>query len=320
MWRPGLILCLCLSAFSAVADSSDNEQSVIPTLRGPYLGQNPPGLRPQLFAPEIIPYDGIRHCFPAFSPDGRAVCWMQIDLSGERPRGDIWYMIETSDGWTRPAIAQFSGEFNDHAPVFSADGQRLYFSSSRPGGPSTGKNLWYVEMSDRGFGEPVLAPAPPNSEIGLSQVSFTGSGDVFFAARMDSVTWRSGIYRSAFRDNRYHAPEALGPQINTVAGDVYPFVALDESYLLFGSSRPGARSTETDLYLSLRLDDGRWGEPIQLDSTVNDGRTVSFSCVTHDRKYLFFNRFDGDGVDKFYWVDAKILDEYLSRPRDKSAP
>ena len=53
-----------------------------------------------------------------------------------------------------------------------------------------------------------------------------------------------------------------------------------------------------------------WGTratPTLLDGTINDGKSVSFLCLSADGKYLFFNRLNEDGTDAFYRVSSNIL-------------
>ncbi len=305
-----LLFVLMLIVSSGFCQEDDATPKEFPTLSGPYLGQTPPGMVPELFAPGIINVEGMEHCVPSFSPDGRAVYWTTSDMSGERPKAVIWFMEEKNSVWTPPAVALFSGEYTDVSPFFSHDGNRIYFSSRRPGGTGEGGNLWYVERTDTGRKEPVCMGAPPNSEFGVSQATFMNDGTVYFKGKFEGGQWNIGIYYSQFKDGSYHAPEAMGPMFNTEQADCYPFIASDGSYLLFGSSRPGAKSTETDLYVSFRDDQNQWSEPVRMGDEINNGLTVSFSFVTHDGKYLFFNRFDEDATDKFYWVDASIIENY----------
>ena len=54
-----------LVSFSAVA------QQEWPTLSGDYLVQEPPGMSPVVFAPDLISLDGERELNAVYSPDGR---------------------------------------------------------------------------------------------------------------------------------------------------------------------------------------------------------------------------------------------------------
>jgi len=284
------------------------ENEMLSGAEGEYFGQKPPGDVPLLFAPDIISVEGIQHCFPAFSPDGMEVYWMTMP-EGSR-KGQVMYMEAENGKWSAPQIAPFSGEYNDHAPVFSHDGQRLYFSSDRPGGFGK-RDIWYVEKNEKGWSDPINLGSPPNSAESETQPTFTAEGTLYFVSRLDSVQWNVGIYRSRLVDGHYGERELLGETINTQYADLYPFIAPDERYLLFCSTRPGANSPETDLYISFRTGKNEWSEPLQLGEEINNGFTVSFPFITHDARYLFFNRFNESETDAFYWVRANILDQYL---------
>lgn len=54
-----------------LANEPASGQEPFPVLRGPYLGQQPPGMQPVLFAPGIISTDLHDDFSPAFTPDGR---------------------------------------------------------------------------------------------------------------------------------------------------------------------------------------------------------------------------------------------------------
>lgn len=316
MFRCLFILAVLSAATGAACAAPGTSDTPFPRVSGPYLGQEPPGREPELFAPGIMPTGGVQHCAPAFAPDGREVYWLEVDTSAVRPKGTIWRMREIDGFWHPPEVAPFSGEYNDHAPVFSQDGRRIYFASSRPGGIEGCRSIWYVERSDTSLSDPVFLGSPPNTEACATQPTFCQDGTVYFVGRYSEGQWGVGIYRSRLVDGEYQPPALLGPAINTKYADSYPFIAPDEGYLLFGSSRPGAASVETDLFISRRSEDGDFEEPVHLDESINNGMVVSFSCVTHDGKYLFFRRFDGaseDATDLYYWVDAKVLEPYISK-------
>ena len=275
---------------------------------GPYLGQTPPGDTAVLFAPDIISMEGSQHCFPAFSADGRELFWGEIITPRERK---IMHMKEIDGRWTDAAVASFSGTAVDQAPMFSPDGRRLYFSSNRPGGQG-GLDIWYVERTGNGWGEPVNVGAPVNADVSETQPTLTRDGTVYFVSRIDSVQWNLGIYRSRLVDGAYTAREVLDSTINTRDADYTPFIAPDESYLLFASTRPGATSSETDIFVSFRREDGSWSVPLHIGPEINNGHSARFPCVSGDGRYIFFNRFHESGTDAFYWIDAGIIEKYRS--------
>lgn len=304
--KRGLLFGAIILSAACLAQDNPKDNTEFPILTGPYLGQKPQGMVPERFAPDIIPIEDIEHCFPTFSPDGREVLWMTLKR-GSKPK--IMHMQEINGRWTPPGVAPFSGEYSDMQPVFSPDGKRLYYVSVRPGG--YGKlDIWYVEKTGDGWSEPINPGSPPNSEDSETQPTFTGDGSVYFVSAMDSVEWDNGIYRCRYVDGRYLEREALAPPINGKDCDSYPFIAPDESYLMFGSCRPGGKSVETDVYISFRNDDGSWAEPQHMGKAINNGRTVTFPYLTIDGKYLFIGRFiEGeDGTDAFFWMDSGIID------------
>lgn len=97
------------------------------------------------------------------SPDGRLVAWGSPDRAGGPGGWDIW-LAERADGrWSDPRPAPFDGEANDFDPMFSADGEWLYFFSNRAGGRG-GDDLYRVRrLADGGFAAPENLGAGVNS-------------------------------------------------------------------------------------------------------------------------------------------------------------
>jgi len=49
-----VLLTLFFSALPALAQKSKKDKSDFPVLKGPYLGQKPPGIKPEIFAAGLI--------------------------------------------------------------------------------------------------------------------------------------------------------------------------------------------------------------------------------------------------------------------------
>ena len=81
-----------------------------PVLKGPYLGQKPPGKTPVKFFFDFMPAGYRLHSAPAFTPDGKEVYFSAMDFS-VRFSEKIFVMKKINEIWTAPRIASFSGDF-----------------------------------------------------------------------------------------------------------------------------------------------------------------------------------------------------------------
>ena len=74
--RQLFVLVTLILIASSLIFSQDNQE--FPVLKGKYLGQKPPGLKPEVFAPGIISGKYSFHGFLTFSPDGKEIYWPVI--------------------------------------------------------------------------------------------------------------------------------------------------------------------------------------------------------------------------------------------------
>lgn len=243
-----------------------------------------------------------------FAPDGRTAYFAK-----HTPRPSRIMVSRFQNGhWSAPEPAGFSGRYPDWDPLVSPDGRRLFFASLRPVGGEEKKasDLWYVERAGDGWSEARNLGEPVNTKRGgASFASAASDGTLyFFAARPDS---RGGadIYRSKLVNGRYQEPENLGEEINSSAQEVDPYIAPDQSFLIFASDRPGGMG-KMDLYVSFRRE-GRWTSPRNLGLKVNSSGSEVCPCVSPDGRYFFFTsgRESKPGVFQtgIYQVDLDAL-------------
>ena len=88
------------------------QQNNFPILKGPYLGQKPPGLTPELFAPSIICFDTRSENGPSFSNDGKIYTIFDPGPDGVVRDIDISY-----DG-SAAAGTDLVAKFKEHAKAF----------------------------------------------------------------------------------------------------------------------------------------------------------------------------------------------------------
>ena len=117
-------------------------------------------------------------------------------------------------------------------------------------------------------------------------------------------------------------PILLPYSINSVDYEDGPYIAPDESFLIFESQRPEGIDGSLGLYISFRHEDGHWGMPVNMGPKINSGKGERFARLSPDGKYLFFGSArnmsaDNRGAD-IYWIDAKMIDELRNDETAKS--
>lgn len=245
-----------------------------------YFGQTPPGRTLRPFAQNII--GNWNHAEVTVSPDGQEIYWTSSAA--------IKFSKLQNGSWTTPQVVSFSGQgtenYYDDVPVVSPDNTKLFFLSKRPIGYATNgrERIWYVNRTATGWSEPIPLPQNVNSTLDIHwQLSITNDGTIYFGAF-------GGIFYTHFINGVYTNPEPL-QVINNFGNVTCPFIAPDESYLIFGKIVEG-RGT---LYITFKNANGQWLQP----QSLNNIREVT-SFVSRDGKYLFA---------LFNWISAEIIDD-----------
>ena len=299
-------------------------------LAGPYLGQKPPGKTPEVFAPGIISC-GYSECAISFTPDARELfLW----LGEKSPHCVILWMKEAANGWNPLQVFSHSGQYVDMKCSVSPDGSKFLFSSYRPSGgsgePRDNLDIWYAERTGSGWGKPARFGSDINTDRHDYHPSMAENGNLYFFSDREGGLGEDDIYFSCLKDGYYVVSQNIGPPINSGINEGDPFIAPDESYLIFCCRDREGGFGNNDLYISFRNTDGAWAEPINMGDTINTGAEEVCPFVTQDGRYFFFssNRksipshprrpltFEqirtalakpGNGAFDIYWVDASII-------------
>jgi ankyrin repeat protein len=290
-----------------------DEGLAFPALVGRYLGQASPGPEPVLFAPDVVSTHTFQHGTVTFSPDGGEAFWASSFPAVDEPY--TYGMIMTSriknGRWTAPAPAPFSERrVGDDVPFFHPDGSKLFFLSHRGRG---GERIWWVDRTTDGWSEPELVDGGPNTMGTHWQFSVAANGNIYFNSGDPGGSGAGDLYVSRSIDGRYAEPVNLGAPVNSELGEDRPFIAPDESYLLFVRSAAPEGLGRTDLYVSFRNEDGTWTAPRNMGPRVNSPSNEGCPMVSPDGRYLFFNSHRNGNADN-YWMEAAIIDALRETP------
>ncbi len=272
-----LLLANVLSLNTVSAQENTENASTFPPLEDRYLGQKPPGLTPELYAPGIVATEEYVEGYPVFTADMKELYFTR--LGGEFKRRTLHVMQYNNNEWSK-------------ATALSTDITQ-YRERYEPHWSEIKRIEAFKDLPIRGF-----------------SVSSKGTYYLYFLESDGS----GHLSYSRLIDGKYEKPQKMNKEINAGIYKAHPYVAPDESYLMWDAEIEGEGIP--DIYISFRQKDGSWGPAINMGDQINSASYDQGARVTPDGKYLFFWRGDQkvreDGstywVGSPYWVDAQIIE------------
>lgn len=261
-------------------------------IEGAYLGQKPPGFIPEAFAPGIVTTDGYEYG-GAFTPDLKEFYF--IKENEESKQQEVIVFRKAGNQWERSVFSPRKGQH-----LFAPDGRTMHLGRR------------FMERTETGEWSELKTLDAPFEDLPIMRLSSSSNKTFYFDEFKKDLT--GSIYYSRNVNGQYEEPRLLSGTINS-GRSFHPFIAPDESYIIFDSTRESGYG-DSDLYISYRQKDGSWGEAINLGNEINTEAWEAAANVSPDGNYLFFNRNKGsknyENVD-IYWVDAQFIENL--RPR-----
>jgi len=264
-----------------------------------YLGQIPPGDSAIVFAPGFISLPGRNVPCITFSPDGKSA-FFYIEF-WPKPGTPFTMFTEYKNGkWTTPDSASFAKSRKTSEPFFAFNGSRIYLNATKAlNQVSSFDDLSYVEKNGSTWSNPISLGNPPNSPQDQYHPCIVADSSVYFSTSNGEICrcqYKNGVYQQ-----RVILPYPINFANTTQTwGD--PFVASDESYLIFKSTRTGGYG-QNDIYISYKKTDGSWTNPKNLGKKINTPNDETSGDITPDGKYMTF----GSNKD-LYWVSASFIE------------
>lgn len=205
-------------------------------------------------------------------------------------------------------------KYDETKPIISPDGQILYFARQNyPDNYKGDKDLQdiYYSLNANGswsmaanIGEP-LNDKHPN---GVSSVSPDGNSILVINAYHATGLTMGGASISRKENNLWTKPEKINiDKFYNFSDYVDYYMSNDEKSLLMTIEREDSEGDQ-DVYVSFRVDDYNWTEPITLGPVINTPQAEFAPFLAADNKTLFFasEGHDGYGSSDIYY--SKRLD------------
>lgn len=289
-----LFLTYVIVVLTACNEKKSNiRNSDLPLNQQLYLGQKPPTTTPEVFAPGIVTTEHAEF-FGNFTPDLKEFYFKR--KGGKYKKSRLVVIRYENNQWIESVVSPAEASIGE--PSISPDGNTIYLGSG------------YIERTGSGWSN-VKSLGTPFIDIPIMRLTASINSTYVFDERKEIGT----IRYSRLIDGKREAPKAFSEEINMGKWTAHPFIAPDESYLIWDSERDGGYG-DSDLYVSFRQEDLSWGSAINLGEDVNTEHEDIYGSVTSDGKYLFFHTYLGEGKANIFWVDAQVIERL--RTNEKS--
>ena len=291
----------------------------------------------------------LREAEPSFTADGRTmyfnchdadICVSQLIGTWEEGK------------WTTPERlgASINTGYFEVEPLISADGDKLYFLSTRPAGRFKGNDwlspfvtsslfiptylaelklgsgvldglgladVWVSYKINGAWSEPqnlsdVPGEPPVNTAFHDHCLSFSADGsEAFWTSTRPGGFGGNDIWTSRRVDGKWTEPENLGPNVNGPGDEHHSIPTSDGMSLYVTTTRESGYGGE-DNYITTRDKNGEWGALVNLGPHLNGPGDDRCPAWTPDSQIFLFDsvKADGFGGRDLWWTYFKDVSGY----------
>lgn len=284
---------------------------------------------------------------PAYSdPTGRVIIFTSSRDGVVGKKSDVWTGGNFTDlftarqdskgNWSQPVSIDdteaLNTEANEGQASFNANFSNMYFT--RCGQENTtinGCQIYLSRKQGRGWSEPeqVDLGGDSTSVFGHPALSPDEMTMIFASLKTGGAGGRDlwVVTRNAAKD-KFSAPRNLGELINTKGDELFPFLRGDSVLYFASDGHPGMGGL--DIFKSVKMEDGSWGQPVNLKPPINSNYNdfgISWHPDGLNEGFFSSNRRGGRGGDDIYYfinppiiynVRGKILDNNTLQPIEEA--
>ncbi|MBU1144756.1 MAG: hypothetical protein KJ971_02720 [Firmicutes bacterium] len=246
---------------------------------------------------------------PVFSPNGNEMYWTKIFSSLDEV--EIWYAKKIDGIWEPGSKLEIEGiDGYTNSPVFNNNADEMYFMNLSLAG--TYRIFKVIKVNGIWSNPEALNIPIPDNKVLEWRFSVSNNKNVFLTLGSFAGDEPIKIYVSTYQDGTYSAPESIDILNGDDFGSGSPYIAFDESYILFDSGRYDGFGHQ-DIYVSFKDDFGNFMEPINLGNKVNTSEEESYARISEDGVYLFFTAKRLEDVYYYpYWIRLDELEAFQS--------
>lgn len=228
----------------------------------------------------------------------------------------------------RPVSGNINSPYDDYAPVITADGETMYFTSRRPFTEKEKKRnresmeqIYWVEFDEKDsvWGDPIALPQSVNvAKRHNSNIAVSNDGQKLLKYQDDGYG-NGDIYETYLSGSTWSSPSSLGRNINSVDHESSASIAPDGRTIYFVSDREGGQGGR-DIWKSTLDENGVWGKAENLGGVINTKKNEEAVYIHPDGKTLYFSSEGHDGLGGYDIYKSTFENGNWSAPVNLDAP
>jgi outer membrane protein OmpA-like peptidoglycan-associated protein len=193
-----------------------------------------------------------------------------------------------------------NSEKSEYYPTLTIDDSLLVFTRR---GEGFREDFMESNFNNGNFSKAKMIDGDINNEPSKGAITVSSDGDwMIFAGNFHRGYGDFDLYISYATPQGWSAPENLGPNINSGYWDSSPSLSPDNRVLYFSSNRPGGIGGK-DLYMSIRMPNGKWGPAKNMGASINSIGDDTAPYIHADNQTLYFT---SDGLQGYGGTDLFI--------------
>ena len=213
-------------------------------------------------------------------------------------------------GNRKPFSSTINTQFNESTPVFTKDGNTMYFTRNNYVNRKLGSDIENTILlkilratKDKNGNWGNIVEVPFNSDqYNVAHPALSSDEKyLYFASDMPGTFGSSDIFRvEILGDNQYGTPENLGNIINTAGRESFPYISKDNVLYYSSDGIPGLGGL--DIFAAKFNADGSTSKPVNIGMPGNSADDDFCFVFNSDSKigFLTSNRSGGKGKDDIY--------------------
>jgi outer membrane protein OmpA-like peptidoglycan-associated protein/tetratricopeptide (TPR) repeat protein len=250
----------------------------------------------------------------------------KISKWDNNPFTSIFYSeINGQSNISKPVIfnnGDSGSNYNESTPIFSKDGQTMYFTSNdvskinkdnKADAVVVNLKIYKRVLKDKKWSVPVELPfCSTNYNVAHPALS-ADEKFLYFVSNMPGSLGDSDIFFVEINsDGSYSSPKNIGINVNTEGKESYPFISADNELYFASNGHPGLGGL--DIFVGKISSDNKIHKVTNVGEPVN-GIFDDFALyINSSSKNGFFssNRPDGKGLDDIYSIyETRKLNEFI---------